>query len=148
MGQAPSGDRPPPEPNHTDFVLADAHEWGEETRLLFSLADELARGTPAVAVLVGGGQVARSEAFQVVLRKWPLFVITGTGGLADDVADLVTARRSGAMVKQPRVGSRSTRSKCPRSGGSRNDAEKFAFPPRLPALASGTYERMGDGPPR
>ncbi len=94
-GPPPAEDRAALEPNHTQFVLADVDEWGEETELFFSLADELADRTPAVALLVGGGHVARAEVTQVVRRGWPLFVVAGTGGLADDIADPVTARESG-----------------------------------------------------
>jgi hypothetical protein len=102
-GSPPAGDRAPLEPNHSHFVLVDADTWGEETELLFALADELAERAAAVAVLVGGGHVASAETLHIVRRSWPLFVLTGTGGVADVVADRVTTRRSGrpARVEDP-----------------------------------------------
>ena len=72
------------EPHHTHFVLHDSDEWGGETELLMDIAKDLAQGAPIVMVLAGGGRVARSEAHAAVARGWPLFLIEGTGGAADD----------------------------------------------------------------
>ena len=74
------------EPNHSHFVLAPGAAWGSETQLLFQLAEALAAGGRVVAVLVGGGEIAKAEALEAVRRKWPLLVVEGTGGVADDVA--------------------------------------------------------------
>jgi SLOG in TRPM, prokaryote/SMODS and SLOG-associating 2TM effector domain 1/Protein of unknown function (DUF4231) len=74
------------EPHHTHFVLADSAEWGGETQLLAGIAQELAGGAPVVMVLAGGGSIALSEATEAVARRWPLFVIEGTGGAADAIA--------------------------------------------------------------
>jgi len=74
------------EPNHTHIVLADSDEWGGETALLMALAEELAHGAPVVMVLAGGGEGTRAELREGIARGWPLFVIEGTGGVADEVA--------------------------------------------------------------
>ena len=87
------------EPHHTHFVLADSAEWGGETALLIEIAEELAHGAPVVMVLAGGGGVARSEAREAVARSWPLFVIEGTGGAADEIAALW--RAPGGATKDP-----------------------------------------------
>jgi antitoxin (DNA-binding transcriptional repressor) of toxin-antitoxin stability system len=100
------------EPNHSHFVLASGAEWGDETALLFHIAEVLAGAGPVASLLVGGGEVAKSEALRAVRRGWPLLVVERTGG----VADLVAARRrairrarSGwfALRLRPRASSRS-----------------------------------------
>jgi len=83
------------EPNHTHFVLADVGEWGQETELLFQLADALSDQVPVAVVLVGGGPVARDEVLHAVRRDWPLLIVTGTGGVADSLAGAVTRRQAG-----------------------------------------------------
>ncbi len=102
---APSGDGELAalEPNHDYFVLAPAADWGGETALLFGLVDELAAAIPTVCVLVGGGEVARAEILRVVRRRWPLFVVTGSGGLADELARTLAGRKAdpGAGVEDP-----------------------------------------------
>ena len=99
IGVAPSGrvehpgvagttgaDRTPFAAHHTHLVLADSDEWGGETPLLGALATELASGEPVAMVLAGGGEGARAELDQAIVRGWPVFVLEGTGGLADRVA--------------------------------------------------------------
>jgi hypothetical protein len=80
------------EPNHSHFVLAAGATWGCETGLLLRLVHALAAAAPVVAVLVGGGDIAKAEALAAVRRGWPLLVVEGTGGFADQVA---ARRRSG-----------------------------------------------------
>lgn len=95
LGVAPSGKVTYPgasqdgallEPHHTHFVLADSPEWGGETGLMIAVAETLADGASVVMVLAGGGVVARAEALEAARRQWPLFVIEGTGGAADEIA--------------------------------------------------------------
>jgi hypothetical protein len=81
--------------NHSHFILADSSEWGGETKLLIATAEQLAGRGRVVMVLAGGGQVARSEVLEAVRHHWPVFVIAGTGGLADSLLQLWTAHRGG-----------------------------------------------------
>src|SRR6266516_4894236 len=74
------------ERNHSHFALAAGDQWGAAARLLVRLAGALADAAPVVMVLAGGGAVARAEALDAVRHGWPLFVIEGSGGTADDVA--------------------------------------------------------------
>lgn len=79
-------DAVPLEPNHSHFVLVDGADWGSETKTMFALADALAaQSAKAVGVVVGGGNVARREILEMVRRGWPIVVIPGTGGVADDI---------------------------------------------------------------
>lgn len=90
----PDGDRVPLQPDHSHFVLADAGEWGGETGLLIAVAAALAGGGTPVTVLAGGGQVATAEVLAAVRRRWPVFVISGTGGLADTLLQLWLPRHA------------------------------------------------------
>jgi TRPM family ion channel/conflict system pore-forming effector with SLATT domain/uncharacterized protein DUF4231 len=88
------GDRTPLEANHTHFVLARSAEWGGETELLAEVAEAIAGHSRVVMVLAGGGDVALAEAGEAVRRGWPVFVLEGTGGTADNVA--ASSRKSTA----------------------------------------------------
>ena len=95
LGVAPAGqvtypgqreaDRVALEENHSHFVLAHSSEWGGETRLLIAVAAALAGGGRPVMLLAGGGLVAKAEVLEAVRQRWPVFVIEGTGGLAEDI---------------------------------------------------------------
>lgn len=85
---SPVADGVPLEENHSHFVLAGSGEWGGETGLLMSLAAASAGNGRVVVVLAGGGDVATAEALASVRRGWPVFVIKGTGGVADVIAEL------------------------------------------------------------
>ncbi|MBF9222686.1 DUF4231 domain-containing protein [Hymenobacter ruricola] len=93
--QAPAGGAVA-EPNHSHFVLTPGTHWGDETPTLLGLVHELAgRGgqpRPAVVLLVGGGPVARTEVVQAVRLGLPIVVLTGSGGLADQLATAWAAR--------------------------------------------------------
>jgi hypothetical protein len=83
------------EPNHTHFLLATGSTWGDETPLLFDAADALGGGHAAVAVLAGGGDVTLDEVRLVARRSLPTVAISGTGGLADELAAWAAADESG-----------------------------------------------------
>ena len=89
----PVADGVPLDENHSHFILADSSEWGGETRLLIAAAEKLAGPGRVVMVLAGGGQVATSEVLEAVRRHWPIFVVAGTGGLADSLIQLWTAHQ-------------------------------------------------------
>ena len=89
----PSGEGVPLEENHSHFILADSNQWGGETSLLMSVAETLAGDGHVVMVLAGGGPGARSEVLEAARRRWPVFVVSKTGGLADEVLGLWTTYR-------------------------------------------------------
>jgi hypothetical protein len=86
------------EPNHSHFVLADSAEWGGETTLLFEMSEALAAGEPILMVVAGGGEVTTEEVLEAARRRWPIFVLVGSGGAADRLAAAWRA------VHQPRRG--------------------------------------------
>ena len=80
----------PLEPHHSHFVLVAGTEWGDETATLFALTAALATSPtgplPAAVLLAGGGGIARNEMVQATRQGLPVVVISGTGGLADELA--------------------------------------------------------------
>jgi hypothetical protein len=115
----PVGERAPLDPNHGYFVLVEGERWGDETTMMFSLADAaihrslsqqagpersgvLRRGhAPIVVLVANGGSVSEDELVHAVRRGWPIVLIEGTGGLADM---LVEARsRKTETYEDPRI---------------------------------------------
>ena len=81
----------PLEPHHSHFLLVKGDEWGDETATMMELARALGGTAPSVAVLCGGGTVARTEALAHVHAGRPLVVVAGSGRLADEIATAVGA---------------------------------------------------------
>ena len=76
----------PLEPNHTHFVLVDDDKHIIEFK--YRLGAAMASQKTAIMILVGGEEEARAEALQAVRMGWPIVTITGTGKLADEIAEL------------------------------------------------------------
>jgi hypothetical protein len=74
------------EPHHGFFALTAGDAWGDETPWLTALAAAAAGEEPVVMVLAGGGAVAVAEVREAVRRGWPVVVLEGTGGLAQELA--------------------------------------------------------------
>ncbi|MFQ5793679.1 MAG: DUF4231 domain-containing protein [Candidatus Bipolaricaulia bacterium] len=87
-------DSAPLDPNHSHFVLVESNDWGGETDTLYELAEGLAKGVPAVTVLVNGGLIAKEEVLRSVRRGWPIIVIEGSRRLADEIATLCQEKPS------------------------------------------------------
>ncbi|MBY8848657.1 hypothetical protein K7G98_08795 [Saccharothrix sp. MB29] len=112
-GRVAAGDTEPGEgevrlnANHDTAVLVPGSRWGEEVPALFRVVDAVA-GTkrPVLALLVGGGAVARAALVDHLGRGPARLVLAGTGGLADEVAfgglgeddDLAVLVRSGRVA--------------------------------------------------
>ncbi|MCC8247377.1 hypothetical protein [Saccharothrix luteola] len=73
--------------NHDTAVLVPGSKWGEELPALFRAVDAVTGSKrPALALLIGGGEVARAALVDHLSRDRPLLVLAGTGGLADEIA--------------------------------------------------------------
>ncbi|MFJ6675564.1 hypothetical protein ACIQMJ_31040 [Actinosynnema sp. NPDC091369] len=73
--------------NHDTAVLVPGSKWGEELPALFRAVDAVAGSKrPALALLIGGGDLARAALVDHLGRDRPLLVLAGTGGLADEIA--------------------------------------------------------------
>lgn len=117
LGVAPSGkvtypegpadgsikDGAPLDPDHTHFVLVEGEEWGGETEMMFKLAKSLSDKIPVVAILANGGKISKNEVLLSVREGWPLIVIKGTGGLADDIADILKEKTKKIQISENQI---------------------------------------------
>ena len=83
-GEAAAG--VPLEPHHSHFVLVEGNAWGDETPTMYDLARLLTATAPGVAIIAGGGAVTRDEVLRAVRHHFPLLIIEGSGGVADEIA--------------------------------------------------------------
>lgn len=109
------------EPNHSHFVLVEGSGWGSETPVMFRLLAALSSFNPqslnrdagnsrnnkggkipAVVVLAGGGEIAKTELLRAVRQKLPVIIIKGSGGLADEIA--VAYEQKGVDNNDPVIG--------------------------------------------
>ncbi|MEU4442951.1 hypothetical protein AB0K14_27670 [Actinosynnema sp. NPDC050801] len=73
--------------NHDTAVVVPGSKWGEELPALFRAVDAVAGSKrPALALLIGGDDVARAALVDHLGRDRPLLVLAGTGSLADEIA--------------------------------------------------------------
>jgi hypothetical protein len=84
--------RVPLEHHHTHFMLVEGNDWGDETPKMLALADALSARSPSVALLAGGGTVARQEVMGDVRAGREVIALAGTGRLADELATLARGR--------------------------------------------------------
>lgn len=76
------------DPNHTHFVLLEDDRWGGEVPLMSALTSYLSQGD-AVTVLINGGMIAQQEILQSLAHHRPVIVVSGTGRLADTLAEAI-----------------------------------------------------------
>ena len=77
------------EPNHTVIVRLPA-EWSDPMKVLIQIAGELAKDNtagdrPVLAVLFGGGNTEKAALVRCARREWPVLVVQGSGGIADEI---------------------------------------------------------------
>jgi len=107
IGIVPHGRAPEDiDPNHSK-VLRLPVEWTDTTKYTFQVIDAIAAQAPesghAIAVLFGGGDEEKKAVFRCASsrRNWPVIVIQGSGGLADQIAAAVTATNNNAVITDP-----------------------------------------------
>jgi hypothetical protein len=76
------------DPNHSHFVLVDTKNSHQAIDFKYRLGAAIASHHAAVTILVNGGEDSRAEVLQAVRYGWPIIVLTGTGQLADEIAQL------------------------------------------------------------
>jgi hypothetical protein len=76
------------DPNHDAVLLVPGSQWGDETPVLSRLVGEIASGQPTVLVVIGGGAGALVECIEHARQKRPIVVLSRSGRLADELADL------------------------------------------------------------
>jgi hypothetical protein len=100
-GPGPDDGHTPLEPHHSHFVLVEGDQFGDETEVMYRLAEALSARCPSVAVLVNGGQIAAREVEWNVRQKREIVVLAGSGRLADALAEVALRGREPA---DPAVG--------------------------------------------
>lgn len=76
------------EPNHTYVILVPGGAWGDESPWIAKVTRALARGRSTAGVLLGGGDISRRDVRNLVDAQSPVFVIAGSGRLADALCDV------------------------------------------------------------
>lgn len=71
------------EPHHTYFVLVPGSHWGDESPWMVEVATILAGDAPSVTVLINGGEITFTDAFNSVIAGRLVIVIAGSGRTAD-----------------------------------------------------------------
>jgi hypothetical protein len=95
-----------PEPNHSHVMRLPA-EWTDAAKMTFFIAVELARSKtgrekPVMVVLAGGGEEEKSIALRCMRHGWPLVLMQGAGGIADElVAATAPATADGTTPAPP-----------------------------------------------
>ena len=83
------GEEPTPlDPNHTHFVLVNTQNDRQAMEFRYCLGSAIAYQKPAVLILANGGKESQAEVLQAVRLGWSIITLTGTGQLADEIADL------------------------------------------------------------
>lgn len=85
--------RLPLDPNHTHFVLTQGSRWGDEIDTKYDLARELGKEAPVICIVAGGSSTVVHELLQIIKQRWPILVIEGSGGLADQIASYASKTR-------------------------------------------------------
>lgn len=100
IGIAPRGTEAP-EPNHSAIVCLSA-EWSDPLKALCQIVAELAtrarREKPVVAVLFGGGKTETKVLLRCARRGWPVVLIQGSGGIADEILKTLASAPEGTSA--------------------------------------------------
>ena len=91
-GPAPARDRTPLDLYHSHFILVDGETFGAESGLMVRLLDIDTR--PGVALIINGGALVSDEAQWHARQGHTLITVSGSGRIADELADPHSARRA------------------------------------------------------
>jgi hypothetical protein len=73
------------DPNHTHFILIPGDDWGDESAWIAKIATVIAGDNKSITVLINGGTISRSDVEYSLMEGRPVFVMRGTGRLADEI---------------------------------------------------------------
>ena len=73
------------DPNHTHFFLIPGDDWGDESAWISKIATSIARNNKSLTILVNGGNISRTDVEYSLLENRPVFIMRGTGRLADEI---------------------------------------------------------------
>ena len=95
--------------HHTHLVLVEGEAFGEETQAMYALVEALAYERASVAILVGGGPIARRELELNLAQDREVIVLAGSGSLADQISQAMldpgaaSDAELGRLVREGRV---------------------------------------------
>jgi len=73
------------DPNHTHFFLIPGEDWGDESAWISKIATAIAGDERSITILVNGGNISRTDIEYSLLENRPIFVMRGTGRMADEI---------------------------------------------------------------
>jgi type III secretion system FlhB-like substrate exporter len=73
------------DPNHTHFFLIPGEDWGDESAWISKIATAIAGDEKSITILVNGGNISRTDVEYSLLENRPIFVMRGTGRMADEI---------------------------------------------------------------
>jgi hypothetical protein len=73
------------DPNHTHFFLIPGQDWGDESAWISKIGTAIAGEQKSITVLVNGGNISRTDVEYSLLENRPIFVMRGTGRMADEI---------------------------------------------------------------
>jgi hypothetical protein len=94
------------DPNHTHFMLIPGDDWGDESAWIARIATVIAGDNQSITVLINGGTISRSDVEYSLMENRPVFVMRGTGRLADEmtatgnVFAVRTARKADEILEE------------------------------------------------
>ena len=74
------------EPNHSHFLLVPGDRWGDESPWLSLAASTIAGPCPSLTLVIGGGKITRLDISHSLLAGRTTILLTGSGGVADELA--------------------------------------------------------------
>jgi hypothetical protein len=96
------------EPNHSHFALTPGRRFGDESALIYEMAQALGERMPTLALLVNGGEIALDEALRNATQGREMIVLEGSGRAADAIAAAYRSRRAedarlATIIKRGRI---------------------------------------------
>jgi len=76
------------EPHHSHFIFVPGQEWGDESKWIDKIVNQLSYKNRSLTILINGGDIAREDIKFSMLSSRPILVIAGTGRLADELAQM------------------------------------------------------------
>lgn len=79
------------ESHHTHFMIIPGSRWGDESEWLAISAGAIARTRASLTILINGGEISRQDVNLSLQANRPVVVISGTGRLADELAESLSS---------------------------------------------------------
>ena len=73
------------DPNHSHFFLIPGDYWGDESSWISKIATSIAGDEKSITILINGGNISRTDVEYSLLENRPVFIMRGTGRLADEI---------------------------------------------------------------